>query len=324
MNILPPADRGGEQHTPSETAKAATARVYTAAGWSAFPCWWIAPPGTCACPQGRRCTSPGKHPIHMAAPHGVKDASRDEAVIAAWWKRFPDANIGIPAGDNGLAILDVDTDKGGAASLDRLMKYMHSQGQPIPSTVTARTGSGGLHILFAAPDGGIKSGANVFGPDMLGLDTRGRGGYVIAAPSNHHSGGVYEWIHWGVDLAPWPAILTDLMAPKPPPRPATPSPAQGVPAQRSGSVDRWAAKALAAELADVRSAREPGRNDALNTAAFNVGQIVAGGHLDRTTAAHELLTAALSCGLTDFESKRTILSGFRASAGKPRHPRSVR
>ena len=37
----------------------------------------------------------GKHP---RSAHGVRDASVDEAVVRAWWARWPDANLGLATG----------------------------------------------------------------------------------------------------------------------------------------------------------------------------------------------------------------------------------
>ncbi len=56
------------------------------------------------------------------------------------------------------------------------------------------TGGGGQHIFFWAPrsipNSAGKPGDGRFGE---GVDVRGEGGYVIAAPSRHESGRTYEW-----------------------------------------------------------------------------------------------------------------------------------
>lgn len=191
---------------PDETCAAASARVYSRMGWAVFPVWWPSG-GLCACPTGRRCTSPGKHPITR---RGLHDASGDEAVIAAWWSRWPQANVGLAAGDNRLAILDVDPRHGGGESLHRLAERMTQRGISMPKTPTVVTGSNGMHLYFAAPEGGVKGGSNVFGPDAPGLDVRGRGGYVVAPPSRHISGDEYVWLNFLDEFAPWPPIFNTL------------------------------------------------------------------------------------------------------------------
>lgn len=326
-----------------ETETAAAARVYVRCGWSVFPLWWV-DGDHCACPNGKLAHdhpdycgrrpdgeikgSPGKHPLSVklgpgrfaGAVAGVKDATRDEIMVAAWWGRWPLANVGLPAGDNGLAILDVDVDKGGAESLGNLRAYLTASGRPLPRTLTVVTGSGGFHYYYRAPEGGIKSGSNVFGPDMRGLDTRGRGGYVVAPPSNHASGRPYDWEDFlGQDEAPWPDILTRLMSPPPPPR----VPAQSRTAGVAVDGDRYGLAALDAELGKVRGTLQGGRNAALNHAAFRLGQLVAGGMLDRSQVGDALLDAARSIGLSDVEATKTIKSGFRSAAASPRRPQVV-
>lgn len=223
------------------TEVAAAARTYAAIGWKVFPLWWVERAGdpcvglrpACACPDGAGCGSPGKHPIGRLdgdgpwlAPHGVKDASGHPRDIDRWWSLAPWANIGLPAHDNGLAIIDVDPRHQGHRSLLRLQAVIidHADwANRWPGAVVQATGGGGEHHLFAAPPEGITSTKRAFGPVLPGLDTRGRGGYVVAAPSTHASGRRYTWPaatwkgaggrrHLFDDLPPWPGALSLLMA----------------------------------------------------------------------------------------------------------------
>lgn len=298
----------------TETEAAAAARTYASAGLEVFPVWWPADTATgCAC-TNPKCESQAKHPLTV---HGVKDATTDPDLIGRWWTRWPNANIGMQAFANGFAILDVDTGKGGETSLARLCAYLDERGTPLPSTLTQHTGGGGLHMLFATPDGGIKSGSNVFGPDMPGLDTRGRGGYIVVAPSVHLSGNRYAWENLLADAAPWPEILSKLMDP---PKPA---PVQ-VNYRRTAPTDRYAVAALDDEIQAVRGTREGGRNSRLNTAAFALGQLVGAGLLDEGTVRNDLLAAGLAIGLGESEAVKTILSGLRGGKAQPRVMSGVR
>lgn len=316
----------------NETVRAAMARIYAHSGWKLFPCWWIED-GVCACHHGTACNSPGKHPIFPPAHprdaperstcrgecgrpgHGVWDATADPDTISRWWRQHPMAHIGLPADLNGLAILDVDPKSGGRESFRRLRDRMLTKGVDLVDTLTQRTGSGGYHYLYKAPEGGVKSTARSFGPDMPGLDTRGRGGYIIVAPSGHISGGAYEWVNFFADPAPWPALLSKLMEP---PRPK-PVPYRG---PRKRPTDRYAASALDRETATVAAAPQGTRNNALNRAAFNLGQLVGAGALDEGAVRVELLRAATACGLSESEAVRTILSGLRNGKEKPREVRA--
>src|SRR5262249_37174829 len=68
--------------------------------------------------------------------------------------------------------------------------------------------------------------------------------------------------------------------------------------------------------------KDSGRNNALNRAAFNLFQLVAGGGLDEETVREQLYAAAEACGLVgeDGEAsvRATIESGAKAGRAQPR------
>jgi hypothetical protein len=307
----------------TESEFAASARVYARSGWSVFPLWWV-DCGRCACPAGAGCTSPGKHPLTRA---GLNDASQDEAQIDVWWRRWPMANVGLPAGANGLAILDIDPRHDGHTSLARLVDCLADYGERLPDTLRQTTGGGGLHLLYRAPSEGIKGGSNVFGPSMTGLDTRGRGGYVVAAPSAHVSGQAYRWIDFLAEIADWPrrlSVLLDPPKPKPEPRAIgtsvlpTVGADNGPDAFLNGSAAGYAHVALHGEARRVEMAAEGERNHTLNVAAFNLGQLVAVDLLTAEQVIEVLSDAAAQCGLSGHEVQATIRSGLRGGARAPR------
>ncbi|HZP51151.1 MAG TPA: hypothetical protein VFB40_08280, partial [Actinocrinis sp.] len=81
--------------------------------------------------------------------------------------------------------------------------------------------------------------------------------------------------------------------------------------------------ALRREAEHVASAPEGGRNHALNRAAFNLGQLIATGHLTEADAIDELSRAAAQAGLDERETARTIASGIKAGRQHPRIPRTA-
>jgi hypothetical protein len=330
----------------AETDIAEVARLYAEGGWSVFPLWWIVGGTRCACPRGslpedhdsfcgkradgKVMGSPGKHPITF---NGVTGASRDGKTVTRWWTENPLANIGLPAGDNQLAIIDVDLDKPGTqANFEKLASWTATKGVDLLSTLRAKTGGGGFHLFYSAPidqhaasckgncAGCIKNGQGnkpPFGRSMTGIDTRGCGGYVVAAPSTHISGRAYEWINAADDPAPWPNLLSNLMTiayrPKPVAAPPPPRRTRG-----GGSDERYAEAALSKEIAELRAVKEGGRNGALNDAAFSLGQLVGGGLLKQEVVEQELFYAGTSIGLGDIETEKTIASGLRAGMANPR------
>lgn len=81
---------------------------------------------------------------------------------------------------------------------------------------------------------------------------------------------------------------------------------------------RYAARALAEEISTLLSTTEGKRNDQLNIAAFKLGTLVGGGHLDRRDVEERLRAAALHIGLTEAETEATLRSGMSAGIAKPR------
>lgn len=130
------------------------------------------------------CEPGGKRPLTY---NGFWDASPDPHRVEAWWRRWPDANLGVPTGErSGLLVLDVDPEAGGSESL-RALERVYG---PLPKTAKARTGGGGMHVFFGYPVGEeVRNSAGRLGP---GLDVRGEGGYVVVPPSRTRS--AYEWL----------------------------------------------------------------------------------------------------------------------------------
>ena len=151
-----------DRRMPSELGNAALALAR--AGLAVFPCW----------PRG-------KTPL---TTNGHLDATCDEAAICAWWRRWPNANIGVRTGaQSSLTVVDVDGDEG-----ERLFALLEERFGTLPPTAESTTGKG-RHLWYAVPEG---SGP-VPSSTGKGLDIRGDGGYVIAPPSVHPNGRRYEW-----------------------------------------------------------------------------------------------------------------------------------
>lgn len=187
----------------SEEALLRAALIYGERGLRVFPLHM--PLGTgCTCGNSR-CPDRGKHP---RTQHGWHDASTDPKTIAAWWLEAPMSNVGIVTGHrSGLVVLDVDPPHGGEQSLAILEQAF----SPLPETPTVLTGSGGFHFYFAATppaEGLLPNKVGIAG--LPGLDFRGDGGYIVAPPSLHWRGEVYQWIE-GPPLAPLPYWLWTLM-----------------------------------------------------------------------------------------------------------------
>lgn len=284
------------------------ARALAELGMRVFPCAHVDTSGVCACIKGKLCDRPGKHPMVGDWP---RNATCDPEQIAAWWKLRPHANIGIATGlGSGVAVLDVDGPEGRATLL--ALEQIHG---PLPLTATASTAKG--HHYYFVVAGPVKTSTGELGK---GLDTRGDGGYVIAAPSLHASGVRYAWLPGrrlgGIELAVWPEWLN------PPDRSLPATPSQREPTTGASIADRnraYGEGALLAECATVRGTKQGARNDTFNRSAFKVAQLVAGGVVEHGVARDRLIEAARGCGLDDLEIRRTLRSAFDGASQSPRH-----
>ena len=258
-----------------------------------------------------------KHPL---CPHGLKDATIDEGQIRTWWRIYPCAMIGVPTGPrSGVWVLDEDVevtkDIDGRATMARL-EAKHGS---LPITLTSITPRGGKHRLFRWTGINIRSSTAKIGP---GIDVRGDGGYFIAPPSVRVDGMSYHWEDATVAIVEAPAWLSELAL-------ASSSNAttrrtildlntvNGSPRKSSSARDYvWARAALQRECDALNT------NAALNTAAFNLGQIVGGGELTEREVIAALIAGAEACGLIVEYGEpsviKTINSGLRAGMKQPR------
>lgn len=176
----------------------------------------------------------------------------------------------------------LDVDPGAAQEWFLISRYPH--------TPICRTPRGGLHVYLAAPD----TLGNSAGKLAEHVDIRGKSGQAV----------IYE--DWVV----------------PPETPIAEMPTEWLETLLSAvTAEKKGMAALLRESKSVRQAAEGTRNDTLNRAAFNLGQLVKSGALDELTVRSELESAGLAVGLEHEEVLRTIESGMRGGAQKPRESR---
>lgn len=260
------------------------------------------------------------------------NATTDPGLIRRWWSRGP-WNVGIACGPSRLVVVDLDTPKPGKEGLrpptpwdlpgvtegaDVLALIFERANQPLPfETFTVRTRRGGTHLYYTAPDG-VRLG-NTEGDKGCGLgwliDTRGHGGYVVG-PGSYvdlpDGNGPYEVLH-NTAPAPLPPLLFQLLVP--PPRPAREPVRLALPDTRRGAYLR---AALTRELERVATAPQGQRNGSLYLAATALGQLVAGGELAEQEVTTLLEQEGGDAGLSPAETRRTVASGLRAGAKRPR------
>lgn len=145
-------------------------------------------------------------------------ASKHPDQITSWWTNgYAQCGVGIVTGkETGMWVLDVDVANGkqGVETLAALIKA--NGGGKLPTTLVARTPSGGYHYYWKYPQGVEVRNAQELG---AGLDVRGEGGQVLAPPTTRAAGSYY----WHDDHGPYdaevvyaPEWLLELVSFKPP------------------------------------------------------------------------------------------------------------
>lgn len=208
-------------------------------------------------------------------------------------------NLGLRTGSrSGVVVIDDDQAKHAASGYT-----------PPPTGLVVGSPTGGRHYYYRAPTPCHGNSASKLAPHV---DVRGEGGQVVFAGSAHPAGGVYRIVSAEAP-AELPTATLAVLCP-PPTAPALP--------QTRGA--GYARTALLREVARVRSAGPGMRNDALNRAAFSLGQLIAGGALDRAEVESELVAAAKLVGDGENGEDKKIASTLQSglTAGM-RHPRRV-
>ena len=124
------------------------------------------------------CDKPGKTPLVRWGKYQV--GLPLEAEIRGWWRKWPEANIGMATGAlSGVVVVDLDGD----------LAQQDADNRGYTAGPWVNTGRpGGKHAYFAYRDDAPRNFVKVGG-----IDYRGGGGYVVLPPSRHHSGVVYTW-----------------------------------------------------------------------------------------------------------------------------------
>ncbi|WP_369391295.1 bifunctional DNA primase/polymerase [Streptomyces sp. CG1] len=242
----------------------------TQRGWHVIPLrpWDKRPAGHAEehCPGTGRCADGHKKPEQRA--------TTDTELLIAAWAQQP-YNVGIATGPSGLLVVDLDTlkpqePKGTPDGVTNFTALCERAGEAAPATYRVRTARGGEHLYFTQPPGVRLH--NTAGRLAKKIDTRGWGGYVVAAGSTTRDGS-YTVLD-DRDPVPLPDWLFEAL--KPPQKPAQ---VALVPfTTRTGG---YAAAALRNEAANVAHAPDGTRNATLLRAARALGRLVASGDLTR-------------------------------------------
>jgi len=221
-------------------------------------------------------------------------ATRDLDQVRRWWATRP-YNIGAAVGRSRVLVVDLDVRRpqdtpppevgadcaGGREVLDLLARR---HGEVVPETRQVRTPSGGTHLYFRMPDG--VELRNTQGRLGWKIDTRGCGGFVVAAGSRRGTG---RYVADDTDIAVLPGWLVEALTLPPPSADVVGSPVRLV---RPSAVGAYVEAIVAGETQALADAAPGTKHASRLRAARALGRLVAGGELDAAFARRVLLEAA--------------------------------
>lgn len=277
----------------------------------------------CTCRKGAGCErNAGKH------PHLLKyrtQVTTDFQQINKWWRRWPEANIGMPTGRlSGMIMIDLDNQQ----AIDWMKEKEYRHDGPL-----IRTGKG-YRLVFRRPNWSkkVKNRSRIIpAQPEIGLDILADGGNAVMPPSMHYLLKEYRWAE-GRTMADYygrlphvPDFIASLIKPKereyktqdmfallsakPEPQEASQLPLAGAMPGKCRTCNAPTAKrffvrcaacqkkwrkqkcldALLGEALDrLKAAGEGKRNDTLVRQAFYIGQLVAAGSLTQGQAEREI------------------------------------
>lgn len=276
--------------------------------------------------------------------HGVLAATVDRSVIERWWHALPGAGVGVATGKSGLLIVDVDRHGGERPPTDKILPGLQLPGDVDPatlhdgldtlallceirgvmpltatdSTITVQTPSGGLQLWYRVdPTTPWTPSAGKLGWQ---LDVRAGRSYGIA-PGTATPKGTYTALgtcRTVADLPEW--LAEDLLRTGHQRQVTTPTVSADWSPPKLAGGRGYVATALRGELEKVASAPNGQRSEALNSAAYYLGQFVGAGLLDRGAVHAAITDAAAAAGVDPGERKAqdTIHRGLEAGMRRPR------
>lgn len=274
----------------------AEALGYAARGWPVFPCDWRQGDMAKVPLVARDRDADGK-PIDGTG--GVKKATTDAAQIREWWKKWPDALIGMALGrEAGLWVVDFDPREG--ENVDGVAARMAELVGKFPAGPKSETQSGGWHIWFKMPDGDVPKNSVGKGKTKF-IDWRAEGGYVILPPSRMSDGAAYTWLV-SPDIADFPdapADLLDLVFKRGRFAPEKATRAPSIPGRVApdDARRRYCVIALGRAAERIRGLVQGQRNVEINNIALGVGHLVGTGAITREEAYAALFDACAALGL---------------------------
>lgn len=245
------------------------ASTYTRRDWFVIPLCSPTDDGRCGCGGGHTGKDIGKAPVGGLG-NGWQDLRADMAQVREWWRRWPQANVGLLLEPSGLFVVDLD----GPDAVEE------AKGYGLPSTPAVRSG-GGWHLYYRRPTG-VEPGRKNHGGTCQHIDALAKG-YVVAPPSLHSSGRRYTWApdRENLRLPDAPAWAVAMLRPRPTAaRPTGPTILPSIPLRLSPHIQ--------AVIRDGWQGHYPSRSEGVFSVATTM---IRAGHHDA-----EIVATLVGCG----------------------------
>jgi hypothetical protein len=236
----------------SSDARFAQLMRYISRGWALTPLHDVGgvPGGACSCRLGVECRSAGKHP-RVEQWQRPENLVGTERALRGALERWPRCNWGLATGIiSSCWALDYDPKAVDPARADEVATLLARCWES--ATWVQRTGSGGLHFLFALPEDFVPN--NGSGRLPPGFDVRGArrgeagGGQIVIAPSVSGTGS-YELLADRPVTGP-PLEVLDAVRPAPP---RVGAPGATFTAAAADQAGAYVVAAVNGELAELRA-----------------------------------------------------------------------
>lgn len=257
--------------------------------------FWMAPadhPSLPECIGPRPCDDErGKHPLGSWG----RKATNNPKVLRGYFAHQA-RNIIVACLPSRLLVVDEDV-------LGGLAAFAASIGESVPETFAIHT-SRGPHYYFRPPQG-VRLGNATGALKGYGVDVRGGagrfGGYVIGAGSLHASGVIYTPADMDAPILPAPDWLVTALTPAPSALKAAD--------HRARSRSDQSTTGVAGLVSWLSRVQEGNRNKSLHWCACRAAEQDLG-----ESAFEELVSVAVSIGLDESASRRTVASARRTAS----------
>ncbi|AEG49667.1 Bifunctional DNA primase/polymerase [Sphingobium chlorophenolicum L-1] len=186
----------------------------------------------------------------------------------------------------------------------------------LPVTAKSKTAKG-YHWMFAHPGFAVRNHVRL---EKYKLDVRGDGGFIVAPPSIHPDGSIYQWVNHPMDVgfAQAPADLLALLETGGAGNSLILANDAAAPSEfQDGGLGQWLSRQLYMACRELSEAPEGQRNNTLNAVAFRLAQDVAGCRLAWEPFSAALYNGAVAIGLPSDEARATLESAWKGGVAAP-------